>query len=536
MRNNQYLWFIVFAIVLLGAPLRLYGLNTHPSGLFGDEAADGLDALRIIAGDRPIFLTENNGREALHAYLVSFSVQHLGRTPAAIRLPSALASTLTTLGVFLVARSLFGNRIGMISALLNAFTVWPIMLGRLATRPALLPLFITFSLWLGITAFTQGGKWRWILSGLLFGAAFYTYTPIRVLLLAPILCTILCLISSKYRRHWKGSVLFWAALALAVSPFVTYTMNNKDEVFGRSAGVAVISPDDSVAELFSTLYKQTSIVLPMLIIPGKGDWNLRHNIPNRAALDPFASATLLIGLLVSLRRDYRRITIPILVFIFISLSPTILSEEPPHFGRSSSTITLLFILPALGLRWVHSKLRNYFPSFLAIALSSGTLLCSVYITTRDLYLDNYLGTPSAGFWFDEQCTIASREINSFLGAGWPDATITSDNSPPHPTHQVLIATNVCPRYSSSGYYTVEFLVPLDLGTVSQFQRYDLHSLPNLSSLQENLLILAIPGDEETLVPLLSEYHITNIVDGPWTPPDNLGNSWLVYRSIYAQKK
>ena len=90
MRNNKYLWFIVFAIVLLGAPLRLYGLNTHPSGLFGDEAADGLDALRIIAGDRPIFLTENNGREALHAYLVSFSVQHLGRTPAAIRLPLSL--------------------------------------------------------------------------------------------------------------------------------------------------------------------------------------------------------------------------------------------------------------------------------------------------------------------------------------------------------------------------------------------------------------------------------------------------------------
>ena len=28
----------------------------------------------------------------------------------------------------------------------------------------------------------------------------------------------------------------------------------------------------------------------------------------------------------------------------------------------------------------------------------------------------------------------------------------------------------------------------------------------------------------------------SIQDGPWTPPDNLDNSWLVYRSLYATAK
>jgi hypothetical protein len=58
----------------------------------------------------------------------------------------------------------------------------------------------------------------------------------------------------------------------------------------------------------------------------------------------------------------------------------------------------------------------------------------------------------------------------------------------------------------------------------------------LSSLKPELLILAIPGDEEQLLPWLTESYRAGSSDGPWTPPDLLDNSWLVYRSIYAQRE
>ena len=536
MNRRNKVAFAVAAIVLLAAPLRLYGLNTHPPGLFGDEAADGLDALRILAGERPVFLTENNGREALHAYLVAISVRIIGRTPGAVRIPSAISTTLTTLGIFLVARTLFGQRIGMLSAIISAFTVWPIMLGRMATRPALLPLVLSFSLWLGIEAWARGGKWRWGLSGLVFGAAIYTYTPIRIMFLAPLMWVAFLITNRRGRGLWPGAIYFSAALALASIPFANFALQHSEQVFGRTAGVAIISPGDSPQQIIRTVSTQTATVLPMFIIPGSGDWNLRHNIPNRAVFDPVMAIAFIIGLLLTVTRKYWGRLIPMLLWVAVALLPTLLSQEPPHFGRSSGVLPVLFIFPALGLRWAYLRLSLYASRFLAISISAGVLLMSVFLTTRDLYLRDYLGTPAAGFWFDEQCTIAAREINRFLGSGWQGHGMIADPSTHHRQRQVLIAANVCPRYSSSGYYTVQFLVPQELGENSQFQRYDLSSLPQLRSLKQELLILAIPGDEAMILPWLTKSHQTRTIDGPWTPPDDLGNSWLVYRSIYAFQK
>ena len=530
------LMFAIAAIVVVSAPLRLYRLNTRPPGLFGDEAADGLDALHIIAGKRPVYLTDNNGREPMHAYLVALSVSILGRTPAAVRAPSALASIITVFGIFLVSHSLFGQRVALLTALIGGFTVWPIMLGRLATRPALLPLFLAFSLWMGITAWRRASHWRWVLSGIIFGAGLYTYTPIRVMLLVPILWSALILVNGSARRLYPGAAMFLIALALTCAPFANFALKHSDLVFGRSSGVAIISLDDSPNHILSTLASQTTAVLPMFMIPGRGDWNLRHNIPNRAAFDPAMAFAFALGMLVVFNRKHRRHLLALLIWIAVALLPTILSEEPPHFGRSSGALPVLFIFPAIGLCWAHRNLERYTHRIITIVMSAGILLASIFMTTRDYLMRDYLGTPAAGFWFDEQCTLATREINRFLGnTRRMDGLITSPTQT-HTHRQVFIAPNVCPRYSSSGYHTVQFLVPQELGNSSQFQRYDLSALPPLTSLKQEVLILSIPGDEEQLLPWLEASFSTSTSVGPWTPPVALGNSWLVYRSIEASRK
>ena len=75
-----------------------------------------------------------------------------------------------------------------------------------------------------------------------------------------------------------------------------------------------------------------------------------------------------------------------------------------------------------------------------------------------------------------------------------------------------------------------------LGSTPPFQRYSLDNLPDHNTLANDLLFLGIPGDEDILVPWLDEDYNISIQDGPWTPPDNLDNSWLVYRSLYATAK
>ena len=535
-KAREVLWLLIF-IVILSAPLRLYNLNTHPPGLFGDEAADGLDALSIISGDRPLFLTENNGREPLHAYLVALSTNLLGRTPAAVRLPSALASTLTILALFLATRAITNTRLALIASIISGFTVWPIMLGRLATRPALLPLALSITLWLVIEAYKKNNNKLWVLSGLMLGICVYTYTPIRLLIIFPLLCLSALFVAQIRRRIILGTTYFFLSFAIIVSPFVIYTANNQEQVLGRTTGVSAIDLNDEPSAIFNTTVSQTIAVFQMFSVPGKGDWNLRHNIPNRPVFDPIITFALLIGLTIAPQKLGKHKLAFILVYSIIALLPSILSEEAPHFGRSSGLLPILFIFPALGISWIHKSLKQFTTSFISNLISSAIIGGSILITVHDYYLDEYLVQPNTGFWFDEQCTIAATDINKFIGAGWQGENAKNANLEYQKTNKmVFIAPNVCPQYSNTGYYTIQFLVPMYLGATPPFQRYSLDSLPDHNTLANDLLFLGIPGDEDILMPWLEANYNIFIQDGPWTPPDKLGNSWLVYRSLYASSK
>ncbi len=61
-RNEVSHWLALVAIMAGALAVRLWQLDALPPGVYRDEAINGLDALRVIAGERPIFFTANNGR------------------------------------------------------------------------------------------------------------------------------------------------------------------------------------------------------------------------------------------------------------------------------------------------------------------------------------------------------------------------------------------------------------------------------------------------------------------------------------------
>ena len=65
-------------IILVAIFLRLFSLDTIPSGLLWDESWNGLDTVAVLNGERPIFFTENFGREPIFIYLQAISVALLG--------------------------------------------------------------------------------------------------------------------------------------------------------------------------------------------------------------------------------------------------------------------------------------------------------------------------------------------------------------------------------------------------------------------------------------------------------------------------
>ena len=511
--------------------MRLYGLSSMPAGLFGDEAAEGRDALRILAGARPVYLESNFGREPLHAYLVAGSIAMFGRTPAAVRLPSALAGCLTIIGLFGLTRKLFGTRAGLIAAFLCAFSVWAVMLGRLATRPALLPCVLSLAFWAGISAWQRRDARHWFAAGLLFSISLYTYTPIRVIIFILPLWMLVVLLQGSARRMWPGGLsagLGFSALAL---PLIVYGTTHGEVLFGRAAGVLAVNMDGGLLAGVRMFVLQAWKVAAMFASPGLGDINLRHNVPGRPALDWWIAVAALFGLLVLFRKK-RPLAVLFLCLLALSLAPTILSEEAPHFARGSGAMLVVFPMAAFGsvvfqheLLWEYQRLKR-----LALAGALGLAALSAFSA---LWLPAYLTQSHTGFSFDEQCTRAATDANNFLGVGWRGTGWFAARSQATGGRAVLMAQNVCPEYSSSGSDTVRFLVPVEFSGDGALRRYVLDELPPVATLPAQVLFLAIPGDEELLVPWLAERYSVQVEDGPWTPPDLAGNAWLVYRRVVA---
>ncbi len=110
-RRSIPAWLLVILLTGAAAALRLAALDHLPPGLYRDEAYNGLDALSVLAGQRPLFFTANNGREPLFIYLAAAAVAAWGRSPGALRLVLALAGTLTVPAIYWLGRELYGRRV-----------------------------------------------------------------------------------------------------------------------------------------------------------------------------------------------------------------------------------------------------------------------------------------------------------------------------------------------------------------------------------------------------------------------------------------
>ena len=76
---------LALLIVAVAALFRFWRLAAVPPGLFGDEAANGLDALDVLAGRSRVFFTANYGREGLAMQAFAAAIRLGGTSALALR-------------------------------------------------------------------------------------------------------------------------------------------------------------------------------------------------------------------------------------------------------------------------------------------------------------------------------------------------------------------------------------------------------------------------------------------------------------------
>jgi hypothetical protein len=347
---------LLLVIVLLAFGARLTALDQAPPGLYYDEAAHGLDALRVWQGHWYLFFPTANGHEPLFTYLVAGFVQALGNTVLAVRLPAAMLGTLAVAATFTLGRRLLGPMPALLAAGLIAITFWTVALSRIGYRANTLP--VLFPLWL--LSFWCCRKQQtarpYLLMGLLLGLTQYTYTAARFV---PILAVILAL--DWWRLLSKRGLIVAAGVATLVTlPLGLAILSNLDTGTERIRDAWLFGRPQP----WSLLWWQVRDHLGMWGWTGDPLWI--HNLPFRPPIWWPLALLFGIGVVLGWRNAaIRALTWAVAILIWPGILAVSNNPAPPDHLRVIVLATPIFLLVAAGLTLL---VRGQWAIVLAVAL------------------------------------------------------------------------------------------------------------------------------------------------------------------------
>lgn len=366
----------ILLLLAVAAFFRFYRLDQIPIGLWRDEAANGVEALRVLEGHHALFF---GTREPMFIYLVALSVAVLGRNAVAIRVVAAIAGTATIPVSYLLFKEQFrsgqvgGRLVAFLATLWLATSYWHINFSRLGFRGILLPLVSALSfylLWRGWNLLTAVGERRpskpfltlvyFAGAGACLGLTQYTYTPSRFLPLAllPMVCLAMANRVCQRKAHPQsdrgrlghpspllGLVVLGLSCLIVFAPLGTHFWTEPASFFARSR-ISVLGAEMEKPVLFVVAQ---NAVRQLSMFGFAADPNTRHDPAGRPAFDIVTVVFFVVGVAITLRR-WRQIPYLFnLAWFCVMLLPAILTvSELPHFLRVIGALPVAYALPAMG--------------------------------------------------------------------------------------------------------------------------------------------------------------------------------------------
>ena len=404
MRKN---WLEITALLfIIGVALlfRLWQLDSVPPGLHFDEAIDLRWGHNIVAGARPIYVTEGWGREALYYYFLAAVLQIVPDNVLALRLTAVLCSLGSLLAIYVWVRRALNPLAAWITTAWFSVIFWSVFTSRFAVRDISLLLLanLTFTtFWYAYLrsddrALPQAwqrftpANWQlllFILAGFLLGLTMYTYQPARFLPIVFILFGLYLLFFHRleFKRQWWRLGLFGATALLVALPLIITVMNNP---IGEAERAWTIEP---LTQLFQgnlqPVWQNGIATLKMFTI--SGDPLNSYNVSGRPVFQPVWTGILFYaGLLIALWRWRQPFYAFLLICLVIMLAPTVLTISAPNFNRTLVAQTAVFIIACLplseGHQWLVAQDHRRL-AFLPIILGIVALSVTAVATWRDYF-------------------------------------------------------------------------------------------------------------------------------------------------------
>ncbi|EKE20069.1 MAG: glycosyl transferase family 39 [uncultured bacterium] len=388
MNNKKIIWGLLLAILIAAFALRVTNIENIPSGIYPDEAQNGVDAQQANAtGEYKLFYEGNYGREGLFINLQALSIKAFGPTEFALKLWSIIFGTLTVLGVFLLTRELFQrNLAGLIGAYLTAFSYWSINFSRIGFRAIMVPFLLSFAFYFLFKGLRTRKIHDFVFAGLIYGLGLHTYIAFRVSPLVLIVILVSLIITRKHfiKNYWKHVLVFTFSLFITAMPMLLdFFVFNPHHYASRTSAISVFNSETNGGKLISTIAKTFSLSIQKYF--GMGDLNMRHNYPPYPILNPLVGASFLIGLIyivinffkllwLRIRKGQRDEKFDVFVFLLswflVLLIPEFLANEGnPHALRAIGTLPAVIIISTLPFLWIFKKYNQFGHAYKTFTIS-----------------------------------------------------------------------------------------------------------------------------------------------------------------------
>lgn len=409
---KKYSQYILCAIVLIAAILRLYRLDTIPPGINRDEASIGVTASSLMTTGRdeygrvlPLsFESFGDWKMPLYIYTTIPFVRLFGLTEIAVRLPSALAGIASVAAIYFLANALFASEsIALTASLVLALMPWHIHISRVESEA----IVATLALILGSIIFFKALKTKsinsLIVAAILFASTYYTYhgnhvsTSLLLIGMAGIYWQDIIKIPKWWYALVSGMVLVGTILLIGFS--ADHTKLSGISIFGDPTVVHKqielprlehSNPNSLSVRLIHNriTYAVTTIFQNYLKAYGpeflfiKGGGNSAHNILGYGNLHPIEAPLLLLGILWLFTSKNKGAKY-MLWWIAIGGVAAAITKDAPHSNRSLAMVPALALTIAAG---IHTVLQTKTPRVRFVFIS---IIILGYITYLGIYLDKY---------------------------------------------------------------------------------------------------------------------------------------------------
>ncbi len=340
------------AIVATAIALRFVDLAVNPGGLFPDEAAEGLDAARLLHqpgfhADLLVWFPDDAGREALFAYLVAAAFAVFGHSVEVLRATAAACGVASVLAIGALGRR-FGTWVGIVAAAWAAGSLWLVCVSRDGMRNTIVPFFGAVALIALLHLAARPGRRSALLAGAVTAvASLYTYQPLKLLPLLVVVWLVWLRHDdrARYDELRALAVPFVAAFLIVAAPILAVAVTEPANYFGRAAAVSTFNPDAGSADSLPSHILRTLGMFGLT-----GDPNPRSDVGGSPLVPPLLSALAAIGVarLWRLRHDPSHSLILLALPVFL-IAPLIATEGgAPHALRTLGLAAPIGVAIGLG--------------------------------------------------------------------------------------------------------------------------------------------------------------------------------------------